>query len=230
MANQKEKRLIGDEKSYQYWKNKYDSAVDFMKSRQTIPSVLIEIAAQHPLDEGKYPNKEFSRRLLFGRSLYEKAITEGKSVEIYVPGSCHVHNGIADEVSLSVAGTKFLLENGVPENLLHGEDLNKKYKGEKGVYNSADECFVATNYFKDTNFGKLYCVCSPAQMMRKTIHYLEFGVLPLNFTVPLAETHHNYFYEIFEAIPYALFVDPDMQSNDSVKANKLRQERTPNED
>jgi hypothetical protein len=227
IENEERKYLIGSEENYRYWNQKYEKAVELMKSRIEIPSILIEIAAQHPLDNGKYPNKEFAKRLLFGKELYEKVIKDGKNAKIYVPGSRHVYNGIADEISLSDSGTKFLFENGVPKENLYGEDLNKKYKSIKGVYNSADECFVAASFFKENNFGKLYSICSPAQMMRKTIHYLEFGVLPLNFTVPLTETYHNYFYELFEAIPYALFIDPDMQNENSTKANKMRSERTP---
>src|SRR5262245_60896095 len=220
-------RLIGSEDDYLYWKRKYEIALEFMRSRQHSSGSLIEIAAQHPLIDGTIPNEEFEKRLLLGKSIYEKERAQGQSVQIYIPGSVHVHNGIKDKISLSRAGRVFLEGKGVPGEDLFGEALNEKYKPGKGVYNSADECYVASCYFKDSEFGRLISVCSPAQMMRKTIHYIEFGVLPLNYTAPVCESHHNYFYEIFEAIPYALFVDPSMQGEDSIKANEIRNQRAP---
>lgn len=231
MENIGERRyLIGSERDYLYWERKYKIALEFMRSRQNSLGSLIEIAAQHPLTDGVVPNEEFEKRLLFGKTIYEKERAQGQPVQIYIPGSVHVHNGIKDKISLSEAGRIFLEGKGVPREDLFGEALNEKYKPGKGVYNSADECYVASCYFRDSEFGRLISVCSPAQMMRKTIHYLEFGVLPLNYTVPICESHHNYFYEIFEAIPYALLIDPSMQSEDSIKANKIRNERAPRDE
>ena len=108
----------------------------------------------------------------------------GIKVEIYVPGSTHVFKGHADKISLSKAGINFLSQLGIPLEALHGDDLNIKYKGMDGVYNSADECFVAASYFKDNNFGRLYSVLSPVQLFRKTFHYMEYGVLPQNYNAP----------------------------------------------
>src|SRR5262249_39800186 len=141
-------------------------------------------------------------------------------VEIYVPGSIHMFEGRPDKVSLSKAGSEFLGQQGLPLHLIRGDDLNERYKGEDGVYNSADECFVAASYFKDGRFGHLYSVLSPAQVFRKTLHYLEFGVLPLNYTAPSLETFHNYIGEIFEAIPYVLFVDHSLQESDSIRSKE----------
>jgi hypothetical protein len=218
---------IGTMQDHKYWAQKYEVAKSFMESRLSITAVLIEVAAQHPLIDGEKPNEEFTKRLLLAKHLYEQESNLGKYVEIYVPGSRHVYEGVADKISLSEAGTRFLQQQGIDSEILHGEDLNIKYKGGKGVYNSADESFVVSSYFKDANFGHLFSVISPVQVFRKTIHCIEFGVIPLNYTAPTIYTFHNYIDEIFEAIPYALFVDPDMQSVNSMRANELRNLRMP---
>ncbi|MEX0269630.1 hypothetical protein AB3R30_10835 [Leptolyngbyaceae cyanobacterium UHCC 1019] len=218
---------IGTVQERQYWEEKFEIAKSFMKLRSSIPTVLIEIAAQHPLVNGEKPNEEFAHRLLLAKALYEKECISGKYVEIYVPGSRHVHEGIPDKISLSEAGCIFLEQQGISREFIHGNNLNIKYKGDRGVYNSADECFVASSYFKDANFGCLFSVLSPVQVFRKTIHYVEFGVIPLNYTAPTLNTFHDYIDEIFEAVPYALFVDPDMQSENSERASELRRLRIP---
>jgi hypothetical protein len=210
----------------QEWRAKYAAAKTAMSERAGNPSVLIEIAAQHPLRDGLYPNNEFSARLDRGRELFETYKTGGREVEIYVPGSRHVFEGRADQVSLSDAGRCYLIEQGVPASAIHGDDLNVKYKGEEGVYGSADECFVAASYYQDSEFGVLASVCSPAQMLRKTLHYIEFGVVPLNFTVPVVDEFHDYLDELFEKIPRVIFGDSRLQG-DSADAKKLRDERKP---
>jgi hypothetical protein len=209
------------------WRAKYQSAQALMEERSCKPSTLIEIAAQHPLRDGLYPNDEFRSRLDRGCELFDTYKTGG-TVEIYVPGSRHVFEGHADKVSLSDAGRSYLITQGIPESVIHGEDLNIKYKGAAGVYGSADECFVAACYYKDSGFGVLASVCSPAQMLRKTLHYIEFGVIPLNFTVPTMGGFHDYLDELFEQIPKVLTVDPRLQG-DSIEAEKLRDERKPKE-
>ncbi|MGB8507725.1 MAG: hypothetical protein WCD76_04925 [Pyrinomonadaceae bacterium] len=218
---------IGSEQDRVYWDGKYAAAIAFMESRQSISSILIEVAAQHPLIDGKYPNEEFSKRLLLAVKLYTQEIEAGNTVEIYVPGSVHMFEGKLDTLSLSKAGGDFLIQQGVPPHVIRGDDLNKKYKGEEGVYNSADECFVAAGHFKDGQFGHLYSVLSPVQLLRKTLHYLEFGVLPLNHTAPSLKMFHNYIGEIFEAIPYVLFADHSLQGADSIRSKELRRSRKP---
>lgn len=209
------------------WEEKYENAKQFMALRKDKKSILIEIAAQHPLVDGFYPNEEFAERLLLGKRLYEKRKKEGYDVAIYVPGSRHMHEGIADKIALGEAGKRFLLKNKVPANIVHGEDLGSKYKGEKGVYNSADECFVAASYFKDGDFGQLYSILSPLQIYRKALHYIWFGVLPLFYTAPTAQTFHNYIKEVYELIPYIRDQDPSVQDEDSYYGNLWRHERKP---
>lgn len=198
-----------------------------MVSRHEMQSVLIEVAAQHPLIDRTRPNDEFAARLARGVELAHTFKGAGLVVEVYVPGSRHMHHGVSDHISLSSAGTAYLVDAGLPRSMLHGDDLNDRYKGDAGVYGSADECFVAASYFKDNNFGALASVVSPVQLMRKMLHYIEFGVLPLAYTAPTESTHHSYIEEIFEAIPYVLAVDHDLQGPESIMAQKLRYERKP---
>jgi hypothetical protein len=211
----------------QEWEKRYEKAKQFMQSRSGIKKILIEVAAQHPLYQGIYPNEEFSQRLLRGKELYLQNKKNGFKVEFYVPGSRHMHEGVTDKISLSKAGVNFLLKQNVPKNIIHGEDLNKKYKNKNGVYNSADECFVASSYFKDNDFGHLYCVLSPLQIYRKALHYIWMGVVPLFYTAPTALTFHNYIKEVYDLIPYVRDIDPDLQSEDSYYANLWRKERIP---
>lgn len=218
---------IGTASDLSYWKAKAQQAQAFMNARADLPRTLIEIAAQHPLIDGEFPGEEFEKRLLLGKQLFDQELQKGRYVEIYVPGSRHVHNEVADNLALSTAGINYLLSIGVERNHLHGDDLNKHYKGDRGVYGSADECFVASSYFKDENFGRLLSVLSPVQMYRKTLHYIEFGILPLNYTAPTSETFHNWIDEIFSAVPRVLFSDPDLQSENSKWANSLRESRMP---
>lgn len=222
MSNNQKSKVKREE-----WEKRYETAKRFMEERGKIKKVLIEVSAQHPLNKREEPNKEFKNRLLFGKEIYLRERQNGMNAEIYVPGSRHMHKGIADKISLSEAGNIFFLKQGIPREIIHGDDLNKKYKGEKGVYNSADECFVSTSYFKDEIFGKLYCVLSPLQIYRKALHYIWFGVLPLFYTAPTQKTFHNYIKEIYEFIPYVRDIDPEMQSKNSFLANLWRKERVP---
>ena len=211
------------------WEERYAAAKRFMQERVGNSSVLIEVAAQHPLQEGRRPNEEFARRLLLGRELYAEAEAQGRDAVIYVPGSRHMHDGVADEVALSQAGVTFLRELGMPENALRGEDLNRRYKGSQGVYNSADECYVAASYFRNGNFGQLHSVLSPVQLYRKALHYIWFGVVPLFHTAPTVATFHNYIREAYDLIPYVRDLDPDLQGANSHYGNLWRRERTPRE-
>ena len=198
-----------------------------MLQRRDRRSVLIEVAAQHPLVNGSEPGEEFTARLERGKELFEKFRAEGMHVELYVPGSRHVHEGDPDKISLSEAGSFYLKNAGVPAEVIHGEDLNTAYKGTSGVYNSADECFVAASYFKDQGFGRLVSVVSPAQLLRKTLHYAASGVLPTSHTAPTDVMFHDYVEEAFDKIPYVLLVDHDLQSPDSRVAREMRAERQP---
>ena len=130
--------IIKNSKAREDWREKYQSAKNYMNAQSTVPSVLIEVAAQHPLTDGKYPNEEFTKRLLLGIQLFENERKSGNNAEIYVPGSIHSYMGVADQISLSEAGKQFLIKKNIPSEAIRGDELNSKYKGERGVYSSAD--------------------------------------------------------------------------------------------
>lgn len=210
----------------QVWDERYRVAYSFMEERAGVARTLVEIAAQHPLRDGLRPNDEFQKRLDRGIEVFNSYRASGHHVEVYVPGSRHAFEGRADRISLSDAGCAYLIERGVPAPLVHGDDLNRRFKGAEGVYNSADECFVASAYFKEAGFGVLASVPAPAQMIRKTLHYIAFGVVPLNFTAPTLGGFHDYMDELFEKIPHVLSTDPTFQG-DSAEGKRLREERMP---
>jgi hypothetical protein len=209
------------------WRERFAEARQTMRARRGMASSLIEVAAQHPLADGCTPGPEFATRLDRGAELYRQLRAAGNHVEIYVPGSRHRNGELADRASLSAAGTAYLADLGIPGEDLHGDDLNDRYKGDEGVYGSADECFVAASYFLDHEFGRLFSVCSPSQLMRKTLHYIAFGVVPLNVTAPVDEPYHDYLDELFEAVPEVLTIDSTLQGIDSAGARRLRSERRP---
>ncbi|MEU8935434.1 hypothetical protein AB0D30_36795 [Streptomyces sp. NPDC048409] len=209
------------------WDEKLHQAKALMAARRGRPSALIEIAAQHPLVDGVSPNEEFAARLDRGRELYTQLTADGLRVELYVPGSRHMFHGVADKISLSQAGSDYLISGGVPATHVRGEDLNRRYKGDDGCYNSADECVITASYFKDGDFGTLLVVLAPGQLHRKMLHYIQFGVLPLPYTAPTLASFHNYVHEAFVELPHVLFEDPDLQKPDSAKANRLRKQRRP---
>jgi hypothetical protein len=209
------------------WNNKFEAAKTFMASRIEIPRLLIEVSSQHPLKDGLFPGEEFELRLLMGIDLHNKALAEGLEVEIFVPGSRHRIGEVADLVSLTKSGNEFLRSYGIPEEILHGQDLIDKYKGDLGVYSTADEAFVAASYFKDNPFGRLYSVVSPFQLTRKSLHYIWAEVLPQFYTAPTANSFHNPLGEIYYVLPYVRDIDPDWQGEDSERGNRSRAERVP---
>ena len=109
--------------------------------------VLIECAAQPPLKDGLYPGEEFEKRLNLAINLYNSLKIEGKEVQIYVPGSRHMQNGVKDKISLSWCGKIYLTEKGISVTDIFSVNANQKYKGLVGVYNSADECYVLLRKF-----------------------------------------------------------------------------------
>jgi hypothetical protein len=51
--------------------------------------------------DGIAPGEEFAARLRVGMELYDRFRTAGAAVEIYVPGSRLMADGIEDKISLS---------------------------------------------------------------------------------------------------------------------------------
>lgn len=216
------------EEIFSYWRKKYREAEEYMKDGEDEEGALIEIAAQHPLRDGARPGAEFRRRLDFGAELYGRLKKDGAYAKIYVPGSRHMYKGREDKISLSRAGKEYLVSKGIPAEDIYGEDMNGKYKGEEGVYNSADECFVGAQIFKNEGeFGRLICVCSPVQALKKQLFYIENGVLAQCYAIPAANMFHDPVYEALEVIPEILYKDHSWQGKNSVQAARSREERKP---
>lgn len=211
---------------YLRWKELYNKAKENMKLKKGNTGVLIEVAAQHPLINGEKPNEEFEKRLILAIQIFKEKQKKGKDTYIYVPGSLHMDNEISDKISLSEAGKRYLVANGINENKVYADDMNNKYKGEAGVYNSTDECYVASKMFEELNFGELNCVCSSGQMMRKMLSYIRFGYVPYMHTVSCDTMYHDYIDEIFKYIPI-LLEDEDALQGKSDEAERLRKLRKP---
>lgn len=213
------------------WEQKLAQAREATAARQSIRKDLIEVAAQHPLIDRTRPGEEFIARLHLGIELYRRSQAAGAVCEIYVPGSRHMDEGIEDAVSLSEAGARYLRAHGVPAQAVRGDDLNDRYKGptapQPGVYCSADECFVAAEYWRDGGFGRLLSVVSPGQLLRKMLHYIEFGVYPLMYSAPSWAMAHSPIHECFTMIPPVLFDDPSLQGRGSRQAAAFRKARMP---
>lgn len=169
------------------WKEKEMEAKCKSKGRKNLyKKVLIEVAAQHPLKKGKFPGEEYAKRLDIACELM------GEDVYICLPGSLHV----PDEVSLNEAGREYLLKKGISENriIITGDE----------VYNSTDECRVASRILIENEFAELICICSPAQLMRKALSYISFGVYPSFKIASCDELFHSYVEEVIRNIPILL--------------------------
>ena len=209
-----------------HWKEMYARARDNTMARED-GADLIEVAAQHPLRPDGTPAAEFARRLDRAVSLYHELTGQGHAVRIYVPGSLHCHKGKADSRSLSDAGVAYLLEKGISEEDLLGNGENIRYKGDLGVYNTADECYVAAQIFLNGDYRRLHCVCSPNQLVRKKLFYIAFGVIPYYYTVNCTTLFHDDLYELFHSVPDVLYHDNTWQAPDSFNGNRTRRERDP---
>lgn len=213
-----------DDAEYLNWLHYFELAkrqTSSFKNKGT--GILIEIAAQHPLADGRYPDEEFRARLDKGLRLFREFSESHERVFFYIPGSIHMD----DCISLSEAGEKYLIENGVPSEFIFGENTNNEFKGNEGVYNSTDECYVAVQLFKTRNFSDLYSVCSPSQLMRKAFSYIRFGIIPFFEVANVSELHHNYIDEYFKMLPL-LILDKDALQKDSKLGEKIRKYRKSN--
>jgi len=152
---------------------------------------------------------------------------KGEKVKIYVPGSIHMYEDIVDPVSLSTSGKTYLMEKGIVEEDIYADEMNKKYKEEDGVYNSSDECYVASKIFFDNKFSSLLSVCSPSQVMRKTLYYLESGIYPMCYSVPVDGMFHSPIEELLVALDNVLYHDHDGQNKEGEVFINSRKERKP---
>ncbi len=228
----------GVKEAYRHYEEKWARALRERERRVsaeegTYEGTLIEIAAQHPLREDGTPGGEFRRRLEEGYRLYWSLVDSGEKCAIYVPGSKHLRpggKGKADRTSLSSSGIAYLLgkERKIPRKALFGEKANALYKGEAGVYNSADECYVAARLFKDGNYRSLISVCSPNQLLRKEFFYLEQELLPTMVPVPYERAYHADFVdEAFLSLLPTLLSDHDWQDPSGEAYRVSRERRMP---
>lgn len=188
------------------WKEKEMEAKCKSKGRKNLyKKVLIEVAAQHPLKKGKFPGEEYAKRLDIACELM------GEDVYIYLPGSLH----IPDKISLSEAGKEYLLKKGISEDriIITGDE----------VYNSTDECRVASRILIENEFAELICICSPAQLMRKALSYISFGVYPSFKIASCEELFHSYVEEATRNISILLNGGKELER----EKERLCEERKP---
>lgn len=217
----------------EFWGKHQDEAEKNMRKHQMYKDILIEVASQHPLNSDGTPLDEFAKRLDCAYELYNKLQKKGieenitRNIKIYVPGSLHLYEGVPDICSLSESGKNYLINKGIPESDILADDYNQKYKGDKGVYNSADECYVASQTFLKERYGSIYTICSPNQLARKQLFYISFGVIPYFYTVPSDTMYHKLVEELIEKVPNVIYKDQDWQGEDSIYAKMSREERQP---
>ena len=188
------------------WKEKEMEAKCKSKGRKNLyKKILIEVAAQHPLREGKFPGEEYAKRLDIAYELMSE------DVYIYLPGSLHA----SDDIPLSEAGRKYLLKKGVSEDRI--------ITTEDEVYNSTDECKVASRILLENEFAELICICSPSQLMRKALSYISFGVYPSFRIASCDELFHSYIEEAIRNIPILLNGGKELER----EKERLCEERKP---
>ncbi len=217
--------MLTKEEAKEYWYEKQILARQTMEGRRGCNGILIECASK-VLEDGLHPDFEFRARLNRTIELYHKLRQENKIVHVYVPGSLHKENGISDQCTLSTAGRRYLVEQGIPDEIILGDRENELYKGKEGVLNSADECFVASRIFVDGQYRELHCVCSPIQVSRKWLYYLEFGLVPLIHSVPVVDSDvMDIVTEQLRGTDNVIYNDHSAQSHDSEVWINSRKER-----
>lgn len=163
------------------------------------------------------PNLEFQEHLIQGIELYNIEKSKGNNPIMYIPGSLHyvinqdTQKPQVDEQPLSEAGKQFLIEHGIPESAIRANTINLDIKGKDGVYNSGDECYVATQIAKNENCGRIISVVSPVQLYRKALFYQEFGYNPEIYATGSEKTAHNYIGEMFWSLYITYMNDQDWQ-------------------
>lgn len=208
-------KLLTKDEAKAYWIEKQEAARRAMAMRQSCSTVLIECASK-VLEDGLHPDFEFRARLDRTIELYHQLSPVNEVVHIYVPGSLHKEGGVTDQCTLSTAGRRYLVERGIPDEVILGDRENERYKGDEGVLNSADECFVASRIFHEGQYRELHCVCSPIQVTRKWFYYLEFGLVPLIHSVPVVETDiMDIVTEQLRGTENVIYNDHNAQSHDS---------------
>lgn len=207
--------MLTKEEAKAYWLDRQKKAQNLMEYKKACLAVLIECASK-VLKDGMHTDDEFCVRLDRTIELYHQLSVSNDVVHIYVPGSLHKENGRTDQCTLSTAGRRYLVERGIPDEVILGDAENELYKGDEGVLNSADECFVASRIFHEGQYRELHCVCSPIQVTRKWFYYLEFGLVPLIHSVPVADSDvMDIVTEQLRGTENVIYNDHNAQSHDS---------------
>jgi hypothetical protein len=169
-------------------------------ARENDPKAVVHLlipASQHPLVDGIYPGDEFQERLKAAARRYEEVVSQGGKAEFFLTANRHhdIHSGQTDNVALYDAAERWLVNRGVPANVLHGKDWIDGFKPQ-GVYNGAAEIAVATaGFLENERFCDAEYFCSPGQVSRARIYALAYG-LPLGLQVPKSLEHQpNQFHE-----------------------------------
>ncbi len=217
-----------------WWEQARTKATLLMQQRRakTNGRILLVATAQHPLKDGLKPGEEFAARLEALAARARELSATGRDTIVYVPGSRHVHKGVADQIALADAGITFLQgSRALPATTeLHGSDLNKQYKGDRGVYNSGDEAFVASRFFCDEQAMRdMEVFCSPGQAERWVLHAIANGVAPTLHTVmpTSGESYHGNSTGQQKLLTYTRRYDPTWQDPHSMLGNITRHERRP---
>ena len=215
----------------EWWEQAEKSARRQMAERNLAAGVFIVITAQHPLTNGRTPGPEFTRRLTAGKDEANTWSDRGRPVTIYVPGSRHMHEGLADHVSLSHAGSEALHHMDLdPAVTVLGEEINQEYKGEDGVYNGGDEAYCAAAYFKNHDeLGVMRVVCSPGQQARWELQAIANGVAPefLPITDQPGDFHTGRGKTNDPTLIYTRRFDPTWQGAASFVGRMTRAQRKP---
>lgn len=197
-----------------------------------------------------YPDDEFCARLDRTVELYHRLSESGACsvrqerlvslsnpqdrVHIYVSGALHKEGGTVDQCTLSTADKRYLMEHGIPEEVILIDTENECYKGGEGVLNSADECYVASRIFHNGSningtlhkYRELHSVCSPIQVPRKWFYYMEFGLVPLIYSISFADSDvMDIVTEQLRGTENVIYNDHNAQSHDSEVWINSRKER-----
>jgi hypothetical protein len=208
------------------WEEKYKAAKKLTAERSSLKSALIEVSTFHLID-GEKPDHEFIAILNSAAQLYFQKKQELSRVQIILSAGIYKEKGKVTKISPAEAAIRFLIKIGVPREDIIGEEAREEYLKDEGVYSTADESFVAAEYYLNHQIGELYSITDPAQLLRKALHYIWFGVYPLMYATPVKESHHNYIREIYRNIPNVRDMDPTGQDKNTFYYKYTRRERKP---
>lgn len=186
------------------WLHEHRRAISTVEAQRTVDrgnTKLLIPAAQHPLVDGVKPGKEFEQRLVAALQYREKVTKVGDSVAFFLTGNRHHDSasGQTDGVALYDAAGKWLMDEGVPAEELHGKDWIDASQNPQ-VYNGADEIRVAAEgFYRNPQFRRARYFCSPGQSQRAEMYGLAYK-LPLDVVVTSSDHNPEQFHTGFQHI------------------------------